>query len=311
MYWPLQFRESQPLKVDACEQALAAFVGGPVETERPRFIGNPRDGYGRTVTVTAPCPARNATLVLSLHQEGWSDEEDPAALATLGTLRLEGATASFATKYAAWQELRGVFAALGCADQTLISYPAQIVDDAVAAGETAIAARLRSEITTALIAHAKAQSHYEVRLGWTRADDIEAVLEAYDPARIVFMHLSGCGLSALPRAFARFPAIEILDLDHNPIDASVLRISLPKLYMMSLQRCPIASLQRDDLAGFPALRNLTVSNAPLRELDARIIDVCPQLGSLDIRGTPLANDDAQLTALRARWPNMKLLSRDL
>jgi hypothetical protein len=310
MYWPLMFRESQPLTVEACEQALTAFAGAAVQTERPRFSGNPRDGYGRSLTITAPCPARNATLVLSLNQDAWSDEGDGAST-TLGTLRLDAPTASFATKYAAWQELRGVFAALGCTDQTLISYPAQIVDDAIAAGDTSTAARLRSEITAALVAHAKASSHYEVRLSSPRADDLEAVLEAYDPARIVFLHLSDCGLRALPKAAARFPAIEILNLDHNAVDASVLRISLPKLYMMSLSYCAIASLHRDDLAGFPLLSNLTVSNGPLREIDASIIDVCPKLGSLDIRGTPLANDDAQLTALRARWPNVKLLTRDL
>lgn len=309
MSWWLKFRESQPLTVDAWEQALVAFVGGPVQTDVPWFSGNPRDGYSRAVTITAPCPARDVTLVLSLNQEAWTEGGDPFSTA-LGTLRLDGPNASFATKYAAWQELRGVFVGLGCADQTLISHPAPIVDDALAAGDTATAARLRKEITAALIVHARASSHYEARLSSLRADDVEAVLEAYDPARIVFMHLSDCGLSALPKAFARFPAIEILNLDHNAVDARVLRISLPKLYMMSLSRCAITSLQREDLAGFPALSNLTVSSAPLREIDPSIIDVCPKLGRLDIRNTPLASDDAQLATLRARWPNVKLLTRD-
>ena len=49
MYWTLTFRDSQPLSVEACERALAAFVGGRVATDQPSFSGNPRDGFYRDV----------------------------------------------------------------------------------------------------------------------------------------------------------------------------------------------------------------------------------------------------------------------
>ncbi len=305
MDWTLTFRESQPVTVELCEQALSTFVGGPVSTHRPSFRGNPRDGFFRELTITAPCPSRDLTLVLSLGQEAWTEGDNPAATTSLGSLRLDAPAASFATKLAAWHALREAFHPLGWTDATLSSFPAPIVDEAEAAGEREHAARLRAEITAALVARARNAEHFEARLHSCRADDLEAVLEAYvAPERIVFATLAHCGLRALPRALLRFPNLEILHLDSNAIDGSALRVSFPKLYMLTLSRCAIQTLGRDDLAGFPALAHLDASSCPLRELEPTILEACPKLARVDIRDTPLANDVAQLAELRARWANV-------
>lgn len=296
MDWTLSFKESAPVTIELCEQALSRFVGGPVSTDVPDFSGNPRDGFFRNVTITAPCPARDMTLELSLRQDGWVSTDHPET--SLRTLQMRAPRASFETKYQAWQDLHNAFWELGWYDRTLLSGAHWIIDDAEAAGESNTAMFLRIEATQAQIAYAKNPDHaFEVRLSSPRADDINAILEAYgNPQRIVHMHLDDCGLRELPRAFARFPNLELLSLDENPIDSSVLRVSLPKLYMLTLSRTAITTLTRDDLAGFPELKHLGVQHTPLREID---LEACPKLETFDVRETPLANNSERVTALRA------------
>jgi hypothetical protein len=276
--WTFAFRGPAPITIETCRQALAAFAGGEVTVETSEFTGNPRDGYWRSVTITARHPDREMRLVMSLSQESWRDSEDGAST-RLDRVELRGASASFGMKLATWHALREAFAALGWVDRTLTTWPAPIVDDAVAAGEGDVAARLRADITAALIAEANKPGLREVRLWSPRADDLEAVLAAYpEPAQIVLMTLADVGIRALPKAFARFPNIEVLTLDGNELGDGALRgVSLPALYMLSLGRCPIRELGREDLAGFPQLAHLDVSGTGVQEVAADVGTVCPKL----------------------------------
>src|SRR5207344_924525 len=115
---------------------------------------NPRDGLYRSGSITGKHPNRDLTLVMELQQEAWSfDPTDPTT--SLRSIRLGAGDVSFGVKLATWQALSQALAALEWKDITLISSPQPILDEAVAAGENAIADRLRSEITAAWIEEAK------------------------------------------------------------------------------------------------------------------------------------------------------------
>ena len=60
---------------------------------------------------------------------------------------------------------------------------------------------------------------------------------------------------------------------------------------------------KDELAGFPALEVLRLSDSPLESLDLAIIDVCPKLVRVYVENTPLEKNAAAMAELRARWPS--------
>jgi hypothetical protein len=302
--WNLAFHESRPITVESCAHALSAVVGGPVTTDVGPIGGNPRDFYYRSVTVTAQRPGSDMRVEMRLGQSLRSPD-DPEPLVSFGGVTLQAPAEPFAARLALWHALRDALAAIGCTDRTLAANPAPIVDDAEAAGETAIAARLRADITAALIAEIPA--HRSVTLSGTRPDDIEAVLEAYlRPEDIVTVSFSDCGLQALPAAFARFPNISCLYVAEDGLDGRTLRgVSLPKLDTLGLGGARIRRVTKDDLAGFPALVMLAIQGSPLDELDPEIIEVCPKLGRVVIANTPLGRDDRKMSVLRARWKQIR------
>lgn len=296
--WSLSFRVSRPITLEACAHALSALVG-PVTTDIGELAGNPRDFYSRSVGLTAQSGMRN--IAMSIHQS-MMGENDPNPINSIGIVTLRDAPGeSFAIRLATWHALRDALADLGCADITLTAYPAQIVDDAVAAGDMATAARLRADITAALIAEAPAWRH--IHLSSTRVDDIEAVLAAYiDPLSIRTIILSRCGLRSLPAGCARFANTETLTFVEPEVDGSALRgVSLPQLTSLDMSCSGVQQLGRDDLAGFPSLAELYLQHSQLALLDPDIIEVCPNLRRVIVTNTPLDRSESALAALQAKW----------
>lgn len=295
--WPLAFKESQPLTIETYARALSALATSPVATDVGSLGGNPRDGYDRSVTITARRGDVRIQLAVIQTLRG-PDDPDPVTALCGCTLHAPGAP--FATKLATWMALRDALAQIGCTDRTLAWRPAPIVDEAEAAGETAAAARLRSDITAALVAEAPSCRH--ICLMSTRAD-IEAVLAAYVETQDIFnVVFEDCSLSALPTRFAgRFPNVESLSWVDDGIDGRALRgISLARLTRLHVRGSGLRHLSREDLAGFPMLADLCLENTPLEDLDPDIIEVCPGLRRVVIIETPLARDAAKIAVLRAR-----------
>ena len=301
--WSLTFGETRPITIEMCEHVLSGVAGGPVNTDIGEFTGNPRDGYIRGVTITAQRPGGEMRLEMRLTQSE-RGPGDPLSHTSIGIVTLHAPAASFATKLATRHALRDALADIGCTDHTLVSMPAPIVDEAEAAGETATAARLRADITAALVAEAPSCRH--VSLMSTRAEDIEAVLAAYvDPQAIRTVIFHDCGLNALPAGFARFPNVESLTFVENDIDGRALRgVSLPSLTNLYMGGSGIRQMSRADLAGFPMLARLLLQESQLRELDPDIIEVCQKLRRVLITNTPLARDARKIAALRARWKDV-------
>lgn len=120
-------------------------AGHPAVVDIGSLSGSPRDGYDRSVRITAQRPGGDVRFELGLIQTlRGPDDPDLATRLCGGTLHAPAA--SFATKLAAWGALRDTLAPHGCTDRTLAWRPAPIVDDAEAAGETVAAARLRADI---------------------------------------------------------------------------------------------------------------------------------------------------------------------
>ncbi|MEO7729914.1 MAG: hypothetical protein ABIY55_03000 [Kofleriaceae bacterium] len=298
--WPLAFRATQPVTIEACAGALAVAVGGPVAVAISSLSGNPRDGYDRTVHITGNRPGDELRLELALLQS-MRGPDDPETHTALCGCTLHAPTATFATRLAAWAAVRDALAAIACADCTLTWRPAPIVDAAEAAGDTAMVDRLRAEITAALVAEAPSCRH--VTLMSTRAD-LEAVLAAYvDPQDISNVCFDDCSLSALPTGVARhFPNVENLSWTDDGIDGHALcGVVLPKLDRLHLQSSALRRVRRADLAGFPRLTELILLNNPLEDLAPEIIEACPMLRRVVITNTPVAGDAFKLAALRARW----------
>jgi uncharacterized protein (TIGR02996 family) len=131
-------------------------------------------------------------------------------------------------------------------------------------------------------------------------------LRAYqDPERIVSVILADCRLQALPHGLTRFPNIETLDLQEDAFDGSVLRgLALPRLAQLRLSGRSLRRVAKEDLAGFPELEVLILTDSSLEALDPEIVDVCPRLRRVYVQNTPLRDDRPAFEALRARWPRM-------
>ena len=300
--WHLGFHA--PGGVDLARLRASIGALGPMTSEILDRSGNPRDGFFRKERISVE-HAAGMRFELEVGISEWPVDgmEEPTEVRG-ATLRAP--TAAFAAKLSAWQALRDTLAPLGYTDTTLAGRPGQIVDDAVAAGETALGARWRSEITATLIAAARKTSW--LILQSQRPDDMNAVLAAYpEPEQVEKLYLDDCRLSALPASLARFVSIDRLGLDGAEIDGNALRVlSFPKLTYLTLRRSAVRELRREDLAGFPALDDLRLEQSQLRALDPGILEACPKLAQLVIIETPLVRDEAAIAALRARWPGVKL-----
>lgn len=295
--WWLTFRERRPFTVDACARALSTVAGAPATTA----LG-PREGEQRSVTITALAPAGTLRIETKIRQ--WLGSRGEPSNVLHGTT-LHAPDATFADKLAIWHALRDALAELGCTDATLADRPAPIVDEAEAAGELVTAARLRAEITAALVEYARACSN--VRLISPRADDIDAILAAYRrPEQVTDVTLVDCELRELPASFARFTRIQRLTLVDAGIDGHVLRgAQLPRLTTLVLGG-GVRHVHREDLAGCPDLEQLELANSQLVALDPDIVEVCRKLRRVAIASTPLDRDARSTALLRARWPAVAL-----
>jgi hypothetical protein len=294
--WYLSF-SGTPITLAAAEQLLSSSCG-TVSAELGDSDGNPHDGYYQPVSIIG----QRDDVRLVLHTTlSLSSSSDPSGIT--GSCNVVVQAPSPASKRAAWRLLADAFATIGWTDYTLISNPAAIVDDAEAAGELETAARLRADITRALVAFAAQSAH--VVLQSPRCDDLEAVLAAYrNPEHIVTVALGDCGLRTLPTNLARFPNIESLSVAERLLDGAILRgLSLPKLARLRLEG-GFQRVTRADVLGFPALEILDLRNSALEDLDPEIAGVCPRLTRVDIEDTPLFRDARKLAVLRARWPQI-------
>lgn len=302
--WPLALRETQPITIEACERTLSALVGSPATVDVGSLSGSPRDGYNGVVRITAQRPGADVRFEIAIMQS-MRGPGDPEAHLSFCGVTLHAPSASFAAKLDAWGALRDAFSQIGCKDCTLTWRPATIVDEAEALGDTAMVARLRADITAALVAEAPAYRH--VCLQETRAD-IEAVLAAYlQPENIRTVTFENCRLSALPAGVVRsFPNVEHLSWADDAAEGRLLRgVSLPKVEQLYLRGPAVRRLSREDVAGFPLLTELLLPHNPLEDLDPDIIEVCPNLRRAVITYTPLAGDAPKLDALRERWRGVR------
>lgn len=297
--WRLVFHHPVSLTLATCEQVLDSVVDAPVAVQIGELDGNPRDFYARPITMTGE---RGDVRVVFTTSQSMLDASDPAPIITHANVALSSATATLATKLAIWRALRTAFAAVGARDRTLLS-AAPIVDEADAAGEAATAMALRREISAALIEQAAVSANITIT---SPRVDIAPILAAYQSAAsISSVGLYDCGLQRLPATFSRFPNIERLWLHEDALDASALRgLSLPKLTQLTVRSKALRRVTKDELAGFPALEVLRLSDSPLESLDPAIIDACPKLVRVYVENTPLEKNDAAMAELRARWPRM-------
>ncbi|HEU0029875.1 MAG TPA: hypothetical protein VFQ53_04525 [Kofleriaceae bacterium] len=297
MDWSLSFTCATSMPTARCEQALSAFAGAPVTTDRGELDGNPRDNYARSASIR--CQRGDVQVAVSFTEHLTYVTSEPTI--TELDVRLSGT--SVAAMLDAWTTLREALGAIGCVDRTLRT---RGVVRIVKSLDAERAARLREDITAAYVETARTAT--SVLLVAPYVDDLDRVLAAYErAAEIKSMTLEDCGLRTRPPALARFPNLESLTLIDQGIDGDLLRgLALPRLGILSMPGSSPHHLRRDDLAGFPNLGLMFLQSSRLRELDPAILDVCPRLSRVQLDHTPLARDTAALDALRARWPTVSL-----
>ena len=229
-----------------------------------------------------------------------TENENPAPTTTVDGATLRASTTPFATKLATWNALRDALVPFGCTEQWTTDSATAIVDDAEAAGDMAMAASLRAQVTAAQIALAKDSDF--IYLWSQRVDDIEAVFGAYDARLVTRMSVYDCELRIVPSSLARFTKLTRLSISEPRVDSAGLRgLALPSLELLNLCDTGVRELRRDDVAGFPLLAKLYLCRCPLVDLDPAIIEVCPKLERVVIDDTPLGADAAKMAVLRARW----------
>jgi hypothetical protein len=137
--WLLSFSHSggPSITIAACEQLVASIVG-PVTTTIGELVGNPRDFYSRSVSITG----RRGELRLALRaNQALRDADDPEAF--IGTVYVE-VSAPYAAKLDTWNTLTSELARSGYVDNTPAHAAPDIIGDAEAAGDTATIARVRA-----------------------------------------------------------------------------------------------------------------------------------------------------------------------
>lgn len=294
--WELAFGNGPRAQLEALYRALADATGGQVFSDSMEPTGNPRDGFYRDITLTAERPDGQLRIAMELREQTGGPGDQIWILSS----ELRGT--NYAIKRAAYHLLRDALGKLDYVDETIAKNPAAIVDDAEAAGNTVLASQMRAEITARLVENARTNTDSRIVLRSPRAD-LATVLAAYPhPETITRITIANGRLRTLPAALARFVNLDTLSVGEDEIDASLVRgAAFPTVKTLVLGRTAIRRLTRDDLAGFPALEELTLHESKLEDLDADIVEVCPNLRSVLFARTPLAADPAKLAALHARW----------
>ena len=286
-YWILKFEAAVAIPVSHIETAMMRACPGKLTRAADPWQGNPRDYYSRLHHL-----AVGEQLSTSLVQHGMIPHDEPLTVASV-TFLLSVAPA-FADNTRVRMTLVEALAPDGFVDTTDAYSPAQIVDDALAAGEHSLAAQMRSNITRVLVARAPQYRH--VSLVRTRPDDFDAVLRAYErPHEIVSASFTGCDLTALPQQLTRFENLKMLSLEEPKLTPQALHgFHFHKLEQLGLSHSGAQRIDAKDLAGVPALRSLFLAETPLAHLDPELVRVCPHLVHISITRTPLAKRVSEL-----------------
>lgn len=296
--WYLCFNHPDFVSLQTFERFAAAVLGGPGTLELGEISGNPRDFYDRSVEVRGE---RDGMQLRFSTSQGMRSPSDPEPRISHVNVTIASETAPFATKLAIWTRVQEVLASLGFTEHTLTNGGSEIIDEAKAAGEVATAKRLGDTKRGKLIEQATHIAHVNLISPRT---DIEPILAAFPrPENILSMSLKDCRITELPKSFFRFPNVRTLYLEEDALDGRNLRgVSLPQLEWLTFRGAGVRSIAADDLAGFPALETLSVTDCWLASLDPRIVEVCPKLIRVYIEYTPLWRDHE--AELRARWPHI-------
>ena len=305
MSWSLRFASADGAPHDVIAQLLTAQFG-TVSVSTDDWSGNPRDGYARGWTLRAGGREPGLAAVVTFVEHAQSqDSEGPPNTTSLAVELCADALAVHA-RLAQWHALAAAFAVLGYRDRSLLACPRQIALELDAAGLAAEAAKLRADVTLALLEAVTRDR--SVTLARTCPDDLDRVLRAWvQPGEIVSVSFSRCGLTALPAALACFPNARFLYLDEPALDAFALDgWSFPRLEMLSLTGSGATRLTAEALRGLPAVQTIFLADTPLESVDPGVRVACPGLERLHLRATPLARDTARVAALERALPGVRI-----
>ncbi|MFT3699999.1 MAG: hypothetical protein QM831_43040 [Kofleriaceae bacterium] len=283
--WMISFNAGQtPHSYQEHVDAIAGAFG-PVTATAGELSGNPRDYYYRTHTIKA-----DHTIVVQL-SENTRGEGDPEAYFSLSTITLLDDVA-FAERMKAWAALVTAFAKLGYIDNTYRYCMHDIVNDARAEGETAIADRLVRETTEKLVAEAPTWTSINMPL---TPGDRAAVIRACNPELVTSATIEH-GELPLVRAFSKLTMLELPDLDE--IRGCT--------WFPNLERLSggIDRLTRDHVATFPKLERLFMR--AVRVVDHDLLEAIPKLEAINIYDTQLAANTRDREALQKAWPNVRI-----
>jgi len=261
--WCLAFQAApgNPLVFPAVVAAVEAGLGAALAVSWSDWDGNPRDGFGRLATGTAEIPASGA--VSATARLGSRRTQHPGLAEDLDVTRIQvtlsGEDVPVMSRL--WAQLAGALGTLGYTDRTLAEVPAAIVEALEETGEVERAAALRRQITDVLCEKiAAAPAHWPVVISFTRPHDLERVLRSAPcPPQVTALRIYGCGLARLPAVLLEapvlFPALEVLTLSRNPLEAlPPLKPLYPNLRQLFVQHCPPLVFKRADWAGVKVVR---------------------------------------------------------
>ncbi len=306
MNWYLRFRTHGSPTLEAVEHALGTSIGAAAQRTFLEWEGNPRDGYDRQIESVIARADGCVTYTLKLVQQALDTGDPPPPDVRSLSIRLCAPDHSAVETLADWASLREALASLGYEDTTLAGWPAPIVDALESEGQHALAAKMRSDITAALVREIPHIRH--VALSSTRPDDINAVLRAVvRPEDIVSLSIGDCELTELPEALSLFPGLTNLALNEARIGPSALRrLSFPCVTWLSLNNSCATRIEPEDFRGFPAVSALFVCDTPVEYVSSALTRAMPSLGLIVLKGTPFSRDRARVEALRRDWPGVRV-----
>jgi hypothetical protein len=302
MDWHLSYLAGASPSLDELSSALSS-VTGPLDRAISEWNGDPRDGYIRSITLSAKLAGGMTLSARITHQTLDTVDPLPADTARLNvSLSGEDTRAMLST----WESLSGALSALGYEDTTLADGPAPIVDALERVGERDRARAMRREITEALVGRVARYRH--VALGATRPDDFDAVLRAYErPEGIVSVSFSGCGLTEIPREVRRFVNVRTFGLHDERLDLSALRgFAFAALEELAMTGTDVVRVEPDDLRPFSRLHTVFLSGSRVESVSEAVLEARPTLRRFALYDTPLARDEASFTRLQRAWPGVRV-----
>ncbi|MFT5682766.1 MAG: hypothetical protein ACI8RZ_003690 [Myxococcota bacterium] len=261
--WNLTFHikpEASP-PLESIVSSIEAGLGTTLSVRWSPWSGNPREYCSQIIDGTAEIQAAGALFVRAdlarrtSRTSGIPEHYDASRVLVV----LAGDDVPAMDRI--WARTSEALGVLGYADVTLAGAPADIVDALAEAGEVERVAVMRREITDALVEKvASGPPHWPLVVGFSRPDDMERILQAApSPGLVRTIALNGCGLTRLPALLLDepgfFPALENLDLAHNPLEVlPPLKPHYPKLTHVGLEHCPSLALDPADWKGVTVSR---------------------------------------------------------